>query len=55
MDFSRYLSPSAYHEGTMKACRLHRIGEFTTDDVSIPKPVGNQLLLKVEGCGGLRV
>ncbi|MCH3956766.1 MAG: galactitol-1-phosphate 5-dehydrogenase [Olsenella sp.] len=51
MDFSRYLSPSAYHEGTMKACRLHRIGEFTTDDVSIPKPVGNQLLLKVEGCG----
>ena len=51
MDFSRYLSPSAYHEGTMKACRLHRIGEFTTDTVSIPKPVGEQLLLKVEGCG----
>lgn len=51
MDFSRYLSPSAYHEGKMKACRLHRIGEFTADMVPIPRPVGEQLLLRVEGCG----
>ena len=50
-DFSRYLSPSAYHDETMKACRLHAIDDFRCDEVKIPKPVGKQLLLKVEACG----
>ena len=50
-DFSRYLSPSEYHDETMKACREHAIGEFTTDIVPIPKPVGEQLLVKVSACG----
>jgi L-iditol 2-dehydrogenase len=36
---------------TMKACRLHKIGDFRTDIVPVPVPTGKQLLLKVESCG----
>ncbi len=50
-DFSKYLSPSEYHDETMKACREHAIGEFTTDTIPIPKPVGEQLLVKISACG----
>lgn len=46
-----YLSPSEYHDETMKACRLHKIGDFTCDEIKVPKPVGKQLLLKVAACG----
>lgn len=46
-----YLEPSAYLDQTMKACRLHAIGDFRTDEIKVPKPVGKQLLLKVEACG----
>ncbi len=52
MDFSKYLSPSEYYDGkTMKGCRLHAIGDFSCDDMPMPKPVGEQLLVKVGACG----
>ena len=52
MDFSRYLSPSEYYDDReMQGCRLHKIGEFTCDTMRVPKPVGEQLLMKVEACG----
>ncbi len=35
----------------MKAARLHAIGDFRIDEVSTPKPSGEQLLLKVGACG----
>lgn len=50
-DFSMYFSPSAFHDKTMKACREHAIGDFRTDEIPIPKPIGEQLLVKVSACG----
>ncbi len=35
----------------MKASRLHAIGDFRTDEVEIPVPVGEQLLMRVKACG----
>lgn len=35
----------------MKAARLHAIGDFRVDEVDIPQPTGEQLLVKVEACG----
>lgn len=35
----------------MKAARLHAIGDFRVDDVPVPGPVGEQLLLQVGSCG----
>lgn len=35
----------------MKAARLHKINDFRVDDVAIPEPHGDQLLLKVGACG----
>ncbi len=35
----------------MKAARLHAINDFRVDEVSVPKPRGEQLLLKVGACG----
>lgn len=46
-----YLKPSAYFGKEMKACRLHAVGDFRTDEIQIPKPVGEQFLIKVEACG----
>ncbi|AEB07331.1 Alcohol dehydrogenase GroES domain protein [Coriobacterium glomerans PW2] len=45
------MEPSSYRQSTMKACRLHGIGDFRTDEVRIPEPVGEQLLIKVGACG----
>lgn len=36
---------------TMKAARLHAVGDFRTDTVSIPQPQGDELLIKVGACG----
>ena len=46
-----YLTPSDYFDRTMRACRLHAIGDFRTDEVRVPRPAGEQLLLRVEACG----
>lgn len=35
----------------MKAARLHKIGDFRIDEIEKPKPVGDQILLKVGACG----
>lgn len=35
----------------MKACRLHRIGDLRCDEVAIPVPRGEELLLRVGACG----
>lgn len=35
----------------MKAARLHKIGDFRCDEVSIPIPHGDELLIKVGACG----
>ena len=51
MELDEYLSPSAYRDEEMKACRVHSIGDFACDMVRVPKPVGKQILLKVEACG----
>lgn len=36
---------------TMKAARLHQIGDFRCDQVVIPEPQGEELLLRVGACG----
>ena len=36
---------------TMKACRLHSVGDFRCDTVEIPVPHGDELLLRVGACG----
>jgi len=38
-------------EGTMKAARLFSIGDFRIEEVSIPKPHGTELLVKIGACG----
>ncbi len=35
----------------MKASRLHAINDFRTDEIPVPAPVGEQLLVKVSACG----
>ena len=35
----------------MKSARLHAIKDFKVDELEIPKPVGEQLLIKVGACG----
>ncbi|MEA5047305.1 MAG: galactitol-1-phosphate 5-dehydrogenase [Eubacteriales bacterium] len=35
----------------MKAARLHAINDFRTDEVPVPVPTGEQLLLQVGACG----
>lgn len=35
----------------MKACRLHKIGDFSCDEIDVPQPTGEQLLIKVSSCG----
>lgn len=35
----------------MKACRLHRIGDFRCDVAAIPVPHGDELLIRVGACG----
>jgi L-iditol 2-dehydrogenase len=35
----------------MKAARMHKIGDFRTDTLDIPKIQGEQLLMKVGACG----
>ena len=35
----------------MKAARLHAIKDFRADDVPVPSPAGEQLLLEVGSCG----
>lgn len=35
----------------MKAMRLHKVGEFTLDEVNKPIPKGNEILVKVNACG----
>ena len=36
---------------TMKAARLHKIGDFRCDEVEVPVPTGEQILIKVGACG----
>lgn len=36
---------------TMKAARLHAVGNFTVDKVAIPVPQGKELLVKIGACG----
>ena len=36
---------------TMKAARLHAIGDFRCDEVEVPVPHGDQFLMKVGACG----
>ena len=35
----------------MKACRLHCVGDLRCDEVAVPVPHGEELLLKVGACG----
>jgi len=35
----------------MKSARLHKIGDFRVDNIEIPKPVGDQILIRVGSCG----
>lgn len=35
----------------MKACRLHSIGDFRCDEVPVPVPHGDELLVRVGACG----
>lgn len=35
----------------MKAARLHKIGDFRVDELDIPTPHGEELLIKVSACG----
>ncbi len=35
----------------MKAARLHSIGDFSCDNIEIPSPKGEELLIKVGACG----
>ena len=35
----------------MKAARLHQIGDFRCDDIPVPQPHGDELLVKVGACG----
>ncbi|NLC42078.1 MAG: galactitol-1-phosphate 5-dehydrogenase [Erysipelothrix sp.] len=35
----------------MKAARLHKIGDFRIDDVEVPVPQNDQILIKVGACG----
>ena len=35
----------------MKAMRLHKIGEFTLDEVEKPVPKGKEILMKIGACG----
>ena len=35
----------------MKAARLHQIGQFQVDEVPVPVPQGEQLLVKIGACG----
>ena len=36
---------------TMKAARLHKIGDFRCDEVEVPVPTGEQILIKIGACG----
>ncbi|HWQ77971.1 MAG TPA: galactitol-1-phosphate 5-dehydrogenase [Anaerovoracaceae bacterium] len=36
---------------TMKAARLHAIGDFRVDEIPVPRPGGREILLKVGACG----
>lgn len=36
---------------TMKAARLHAINDFRVDEITVPRPSGRELLLKVGACG----
>jgi L-iditol 2-dehydrogenase len=35
----------------MKAMRLHKVNQFTLDEVKKPKPQGKEILIKIEACG----
>ena len=35
----------------MKAARLHAINDFRVDDIPVPEPKGDELLLKIGACG----
>ncbi len=36
---------------TMQAARLHAIGDFRTDEIPVPVPHGQELLVKIGACG----
>lgn len=36
---------------TMQAARLHAIGDFRTDEIPVPVPHGQDLLVKIGACG----
>ena len=38
-------------QATMKAARLHTIGNFSTDTIPVPVPKGEQLLVRIGACG----
>lgn len=38
-------------EKTMKAARLHAIGDFRVDTVPVPQPKGKEILVKIGACG----
>ena len=35
----------------MKAARMHRIGEFSVEEVPVPVPHGEELLVRIGACG----
>lgn len=38
-------------EKMMKAARMHRIGEFSVEEVPVPVPHGEELLVRIGACG----
>lgn len=38
-------------QATMRAARLHKIGDFRVDTIPVPVPKGDQLLVRIGACG----